>query len=212
MLQEDTTLAEPGAPSSGLVEHMAIDKTELVFVSTQAPGGIFKADIERRFLDDIIFNDAKLLLNDTPWCATMADLVVDESTSSFIGLSFECENESDWLMMRELSRFFDPSLLHIRDRYFIDGEEQESRRGIRERRVELQWAKSEKPCMRWAQLICGQWFWCYSNASDYIDTKSVCGLVLTDLDEVLGEHDLQFPKTNLRPLKLIFGEHQLPPG
>ncbi len=112
--------------------------------------------------------------------------------------------------MQAISERLDPQVVCLLDRFFLDGKEQRLPGASRQHRFEILWAKPQQPELECAQLLCGQWMWCYSRNGDWGTTKPIVAVAITDVDEVLGDHGLIFPKTvELRHLEVTFSDRRL---
>ena len=94
----------------------------------------------------------------------------------------------------------------LRDRFLgRDGEECQPEEGEAQHRVEIVWATQSATSLEWAQLLCGQWSWCYHLNSNTGDPFNAVALVLDDVDEVLEDHDLVLPDpTASRQLDVVW--------
>ena len=178
------------------VTPMKLKNPKTLVLSLQPPAGLFLSESLCDFDQEVAVGGKNVDLNDTPWAATVADLVVDREHSTLIGLSFECGDEDDWQTMRAMSSHLDPKVVNLVDRSFLDGQEKQAPNATREHRFEIQWANCERGELESAQLLCGQWSWCYSKDGDWGNGRPIIALAITDVDEILDDHDLSFPATD----------------
>ena len=180
---------------------MSLAKPKTLVLSLIAPAGLFLSEELCDFDQQVRVAGEDVDLSDTPWAATVADLVVDRSCSSLVGLSFACSNEEHWHAMRHMSKRLDPNVVCLVDRFFLNGEVQQSPGASREHRFEIMWAKPGRGELESAQLLCGQWSWCYSQSGEWAEGRPIVAIAITDVDEILDDHELIFPKTvDLRQL------------
>jgi len=160
-------------------------------MTLELPAKVFVSMQRLEFGEKLKIDGSVVSLGDTPWGATVADIVLDGDTRSFIGLSFECSDLVHWQAMLKAANKMDPRSIALLERKFGNPDEVES--SWSEKRVEILWANYDSTQMESAQLICSQWDWCYklNNKNEY---ESLYAISLSDIDEILSDHALSFPR------------------
>ena len=170
-------------------------RPKTVVVSLQRPACVYVSTTNVDFVKIDGFKGETVELNDSPWISTVADLVVDPSTSSLLGLSFDCSfSRKDFTLAEEVVKRLDPQVVCLKDRYFRNNRELPGLApGVtREQKCEITWASSHQTESESAQLMNGQWWWFYSNKSRWPGTKPVVAFGINDVDEILDDHGLTF--------------------
>ena len=142
--------------------------------------------------------------NDTPWLS-FADLLVDRDEANFVGLTFLIDNEVFWEPMRLLAQSLDPEVIRYNDISTSDAKSMYPGEAGKYRRFEITWAPARTLECEIAQLCCGQWFWWYSKIGSSSLSTHLIALGITDIDDLIAEHNLKFPKNlDFPPLEVEF--------
>lgn len=182
--------------SENMVQH-----PHTLILSLRRPASLFVCE-EEPDAGDVQIDGVSVDANDTPWAATVADLLIDKDARSFVGLTFQINSDAGWQPLKQLCERLDPTVTHYneiaapQDQLVYPGESGTSHR------FEITWAKAQCPAIEWAQLLCGQWYWLYAPEGDWGISKPVVALQLDHVDEILDEHELSFPMTQLPPLNV----------
>lgn len=174
---------------------MPIIRPKTIVVSLQRPAGVYVSTANVDFVKIDRFNGETVELNDSPWVSTVADLVVDRSTNSLLGLSFYCDVlPKDYTLAQEVAKRLDPQVVCLKDRFLLNG--RELKRVLPgtspTHMLEITWAPANRSESESAQLMNGQWWWFYSNKGRWPGTKPVVAFGIGDLDEILDAHGLTF--------------------
>jgi hypothetical protein len=182
-----------------------------LMLSLQPPAKVFisgsRWEIAANFYVDGMLVDG----NDTPW-VSLADLLVDPEARTLVGLSFLIDNQAFRYPMREISEWLDRRVTRYNDVSTVALAEVYGESPGGEHRFEITWSRGDRIRVEIAQLCCGQWFWWYAREGDWGICKPIIAFGLTDIDDILNTHALDFAEPlPLPPLPVTFrcssGQH-----
>jgi hypothetical protein len=178
-----------GCGSAGLGNDMTVDT---LIIKLSKPGSLFLHEGEWEIVGDLVIDGISVDENDTPWGA-MGDLLVDRADSSLVGISFVIDPPSYSNQVRDIVSRLDRSCIkHVASAHT-------AQRGIIAKRVsavdrvDITWARARDPALVVAQLMCGQWFWCYSKAGDWGICPPVVAFEITEVGDILRDFGLRVP-------------------
>lgn len=132
--------------------------------------------------------------NDTPWVA-LGDLIINESSNEWIGMSFVIYDKNYYAPMKEVVKKLNKYSIVYVESFDLPQEELFDR-------INIFWSKYEHFIYMNAQLVCGQWFWWYKENSgegdsiicNSITCNNIIAFSITDIKETANQFNLNFPQ------------------
>lgn len=133
---------------------------------------------------------------DAPW-PTLADVLVDRSERTFVGVTFAVESYDAHRAERLADRldhtvvsYATSSVPSFHERYRDWGDAQ---------RLEIRWGLGRHVVCEGAQLPCGQWFWWYAAVDGEIQWERPIAFSISDVQDILRKHHVGFPDISHLP-------------
>jgi hypothetical protein len=163
-----------------------------LFLSLQPPAEVLLGTAEWNIKDQIRIRGILVEGNDTPW-GSFADLLVDLENRCLVGLTYQIDNRQYWRPMQEVAERLNPDVVHYNDISSASAQGMYPGEAGKAHRFEIVWSPARRLGVEIAQLMCGQWFWCYATEGNWGISPPLLALGITDIDDILKDHDLTFP-------------------
>src|SRR5262245_4807747 len=98
-----------------MTESNLTSKPNTLFVSLKHPAKLYLTPSRWNPDAQVKIQGIAVRGNDTPWVSTVCDVLIDQESRSFVGLTFEIQDKESWRPMRQLAKQLDPRVVRYND-------------------------------------------------------------------------------------------------